>query len=122
VKARAAENARLLAELEAKKGELAAALDTRTATADILHAISRSPTDLQPVFDAIVASAVHLLHGFTGTLTRIEGDQIALAAMVATDESVDAMTRAAFPRLPDRGQGLDVYVHHPHRRAGPLTH
>jgi two-component system NtrC family sensor kinase len=36
------------------------ALEKQTATADILRVISESPTDVQPVFDAIVASLLQL--------------------------------------------------------------
>src|SRR5262245_27483862 len=50
----AIENVRLFKELEASNGELRTALDTQTATSEILRVISRSPTDVQPVFDAIV--------------------------------------------------------------------
>ncbi len=37
------------------------ALQRQTASADILRVISESPTDVQPVFDAIVTSAVRLI-------------------------------------------------------------
>jgi hypothetical protein len=46
----------------------------QTATSDILRVISQSQTDVQPVFDAIVASAVRLLRGSAGAVTRISGD------------------------------------------------
>jgi two-component system NtrC family sensor kinase len=59
----AIENVRLFKELEARNAELTTALDTQTATSDILRVISQSPTDVQPVFDAILASAVRLLGG-----------------------------------------------------------
>src|SRR5262249_54366596 len=76
----AIENARLLGELQASNQELTTALDTQTATSDILRVISRSQTDVQPVFEAILASAVRLLDASAGALTRVVGDQIELAA------------------------------------------
>src|SRR6185503_9431291 len=80
----AVENVRLFTELQASNHELTTALDTQTATSDILRVISRSQTNVQPVFDAIVASSVRLLGAYGGALTRIEGDQIELAALTST--------------------------------------
>ena len=57
----AIENVRLFTELEARNGELTEALGRQTATSEILGVISRSPTDVQPVFDSIVRSARLLL-------------------------------------------------------------
>jgi hypothetical protein len=54
----AVENVRLFKELEARNAELTESLDRQTATAEILRVISGSRTDVQPVFDAIVQSAV----------------------------------------------------------------
>src|SRR5262249_52564387 len=94
----ALENVRLFTELQTSNRELTSALDTQTATGDILRAISRSQTDVQPVFDAIVSSAVRLLGGYSSVLTRIDGDQIVLAALTSTDDAGDAATRALFPQ------------------------
>jgi GAF domain-containing protein/CheY-like chemotaxis protein len=94
----AIENVRLFKELEAKNRELTTALDTQTATSDILRVISRSQTDVQPVFDAIVASAVRLLRADSGALTRIAGEWVELAALTSTDDAGDAATRAGFPQ------------------------
>jgi signal transduction histidine kinase len=94
----AIENVRLFRELEERNRELTTALDTQTATSDILRVISHSQTDVQPVFDAIVNSAVRLLRARSGTLSRIVGDQIELAAHTSTDDAGDAATRAAFPQ------------------------
>ena len=94
----AIENVRLFTELQASNRELTTALDTQTATSDILRVISRSQTDVQPVFDAILASAVRLLGAHSGTLTRIAGEQIELAAITSTTDVADAFLRARFPQ------------------------
>jgi GAF domain-containing protein len=93
----AIENVRLFTELQASNRELTTALDTQTATSDILRVISRSQTDVQPVFDAIVASAVRLLQGYSAGLTRVVDDQIELVALTSTDDSGDTALRARFP-------------------------
>src|SRR5262249_26692672 len=72
----AIENVRLFTELQASNRELTTALDTQTATSDILRVISGSRMDVQPVFDAIVHSAVRLLRGYSGAMTRIVGSRL----------------------------------------------
>ena len=63
----AIQNARLFNETQE-------ALAHQTASADILRVISASPTDTQPVFDAIVDTAVKLLACDRATFSRVEGD------------------------------------------------
>jgi len=94
----AIENVRLFSELQSSNCELTTALDTQTATSDILRVISRSQTDVQPVFDAILQSAVRLLGGYSGTVTRVVGDQIEIAALTSTDATGDAAQRERYPQ------------------------
>ena len=93
----AIENVRLFTELQASNRELTTALDTQTATSDILRVISRSQTDVQPVFDAIVESAARLLGVHLISMTRVVGDQVDLAALTGPDVRGVAVVRAAFP-------------------------
>src|SRR5262245_13993848 len=91
----AIENVRLFTELQTSNRELTTALDTQTATSDILRVISRSQTDVQPVFDAIIGSAVRLLRADVSVLTRVAGNQLELAALTHTGG--DAAVRAVYP-------------------------
>ncbi|HKF67360.1 MAG TPA: GAF domain-containing protein, partial [Vicinamibacterales bacterium] len=93
----AIENVRLFNELQTSNRELTTALDKQTATSDILRVISRSQTDVQPVFDSIIASAVRLLRAYQGALTRVVGDHTELAAFTGTAGAGDSALRAAFP-------------------------
>ena len=49
--------------VEDRTRDLSEALEQQTATSEILRVISSSPTDIQPVFEAIVRSAVRLCGG-----------------------------------------------------------
>src|SRR5262245_12432413 len=82
------------------------ALEQQTATSEILRVISGSPTDLQPVFDTIIKSAVTLCNGVFGGLDRFDGDLIhSVATHNYTPEALDAVHRI-FPARPSRSLGV----------------
>jgi signal transduction histidine kinase len=92
----AIENSRLL-------NELRESLQQQTATADVLNVISRSPTHLKPVFNAIVENVVQLGDGVSGFIYQFDGDLIHLVAHggSVTDEGLRVFN-AAYPRKPSR--------------------
>ena len=76
----AIQNVRLFRELEARNRDLTETLEQQTATSEILRVISCSPTDVQPVFDAVVTSAARLCESFDSAMCRREGDRMLVVA------------------------------------------
>ena len=72
--------AALRAKVKRLTGALSEAHDQQTATAEILGVISSSPTDVQPVFDAIADSAMRLLAAWSTSVWRHEEGLIRLVA------------------------------------------
>ena len=79
----AIQNARLFNETQE-------ALSRQTASADILRVISQSPTDVQPVFDAIVFAGQRLMGCSHTALLRREGDQYVSMSRVKDGQQVAA--------------------------------
>ena len=73
----AIENVRLFKELQERNAELREALEHQTATSEVLGIISRSPTDVQPVLDAIVESAARVC-GIDDVVLRLQDGDITL--------------------------------------------
>ena len=90
----AIENVRLFKEIQERNAELREALEHQTATAEVLGIISRSPTDVQPVLDAIVESAARVC-GVDDVLLRLQEEN----AMVA---------RAHFGSMPSRRAEISI--------------
>ena len=57
-----------------RTAELAETLEQQTATAEILRVISSSPTDIQPVFDAVAERAARLCAAADAALRLVDGD------------------------------------------------
>jgi len=56
--------------------ELAEAQEQQAATAEILAAISSSPTDPRGAFEKIAASAAHLCDAYDAGIFKVEGDSL----------------------------------------------
>jgi GAF domain-containing protein len=72
-------------------------LERQTATAEILKVIASSPSDVQPVFDAIAESAKRLLGARSAIVRRVVGDSLELAAHTSTDPAGDQFARNQAP-------------------------
>jgi signal transduction histidine kinase/putative methionine-R-sulfoxide reductase with GAF domain len=70
--------------VEQRTAELSETLEQQTATGEILRVISSSPTDTQPVFDAIAESAAHLFDASDVIIRRVDGDAFRLVAHVGS--------------------------------------
>ena len=105
----AIENARLF-------NETREALERQTATAEILKVIASSPSDVQPVFDAIARSAMRLVGGQSCSVTRVVGDHLHLAALTSTGPNADDLVRSYYPMSLQEPQPMARVV----RAAKPL--
>jgi len=80
--------------------ELSEAFEQQAATAEILSVISRSPTDTQPVFDAIVQSGLKLFPNSLISVALRDGDTINAAAIAETDIARAEAWRRTISRTP----------------------
>src|SRR5438552_6891618 len=78
--------------------ELKEAREQQAATAEILKVIASSPSDVQPVFEAIASNANRLLGGFSGAVFRFVDGIQHLVAFTSTDTASDQALKASFPR------------------------
>ena len=104
----AIENARLFNETQE-------ALERQTATAEILRVISGSPTDVQPVLEAIAHSSNRLLDGLSTAVFLIVDDTLHLKAFTKISDEADHLLQAAFPAP------LDAYPGGAQIRAGSVA-
>src|SRR5262245_30294299 len=95
--------AEALGQLQTSNRERAEAQEQQAATAEILRVMSGSPTDVSPVFRAIVRSATRLCDATFGTVFRFDGDLITVAANQDLTPEEITVTNAVFPAPATRG-------------------
>jgi two-component system, NtrC family, sensor kinase len=89
----AIENARLHDEVHQRNREL-------EATSDVLRVISSSPTDIQPVFQAIADSAAHLCGAQYSFVYRYDGNDVHFVAHHGLPLVIENEIKQAFPMKP----------------------
>jgi transcriptional regulator with GAF, ATPase, and Fis domain len=96
----AIENARLLNELRQRTDDLTEALEQQTATSDVLQVISRSPSDLEPVFSTMLEKAVRICDADFGNIYRWDADALRLVATCNTPPAFADARRFSFSNRP----------------------
>jgi hypothetical protein len=93
----------LQAQLERRTIELDRALERQTATADILRVIASSPSDVQPVFEAIAESAARLCQAEFCNVFRFDGELIHFMHSYGYSREAIETLRHFYPMRPGRG-------------------
>jgi len=99
----AIENTRLL-------NELRESLEQQTATAEVLRIISSSPSELEPVFQAMLENATRLCEAKFGTLFLYDGNTFRVAAGVGTPPELAEFEKLRGPFQPELGGRLERMV------------
>ena len=86
----AIQNARLF-------NETKEALEQQTASAEILRTIASAHTDAQPVFQAIIDSALRLCDAVIGVTFLFDGERVNIAALAGFTPEAEAAYRGTFP-------------------------
>ncbi len=99
------------AEAATLRQQLVEAREHQAATSETLRIISRSPTDLQAVLDAIAAQAARLCHARLAAVTRVEEGGLRLAAYhgalpVSRTGEAGAAARTPVDRLSVNGRAI----------------
>jgi len=77
----AVENVRLFEQVEVRSRELSESLEQQTATSEVLGVNSASPSELEPVFQTMLANAARLCEASYGALWLREGEVFRAVAL-----------------------------------------
>ena len=86
-------------QLEARTRELAEAREQQRATSEVLQVISSLPTELEPVFQAMLANAVHVCEAKFGSLLLCDGDLLRRVAAYNVPPELVTALRKLSPRI-----------------------
>ncbi len=102
----AIENARLLNELRQRTTDLTEALEQQTATSEVLKVISGSPSDLRPVFEAMLDNATRICQASLGTMTLYENGGFRHVALHGAPAAYEELRAREPVIIPKAAQGL----------------
>src|SRR6516162_3172340 len=105
----AIENTRLFEAEQQRTRELTKSLEQQTATSEVLQVISSSPSELEPVFDSMLANAMRLCEATHANVWRFDGQQLHIAA-VRRDLAFVEWLRRHSPVPPMAGSAADRIV------------
>jgi GAF domain-containing protein len=102
----AIENARLLRELRESTDDLTESLEQQTATSEVLQVISKSPGELEPVFQAMLENAVRICGASIGILFRYaDGAYTATSLLGVAPAYAEYLNRGPIRPGPTTGLG-----------------
>ncbi len=90
----AIENVRLFQELQVRNRDLTESLEQQVATGEVLRVIAGSPTELQPVLDTVIESAVRLAGATQGHVRQYDGEFLQCVAHYNESPELIATLRA----------------------------
>ncbi len=94
--------------VDERTSELQSSLEQQTAISEILRVISSSPTDVQPVLDAVAERAAHLCESPFARVMLVDGDRLAPSAVYAmdTEEATPLVTPTLLKRTSINGRAV----------------
>ena len=94
--------AELERKVEALTAELTESLEYQTAISEVLRVISESQTDVTPVFEAIMESAMRLFGVSISAVFRYDGERVHLVATRGWSQAAIEDARRHYPGAPHR--------------------
>jgi two-component system, NtrC family, sensor kinase len=89
---------RVTEQLESRERDLIEALEQQTATSDVLNVIARSPVELPPVYEAILANTTRLCEANIASLFIYDGEVLRTAASYGTTQEFAEHLEHSRPR------------------------
>jgi GAF domain-containing protein/CheY-like chemotaxis protein len=104
----AIENVRLFNEIQERNAEISESLEYQTAISEVLRVIASSPTDIQPVLDAISENALKLCGANFSAVYNYDGKMLDMTALRNFTPQATEEIRREYPRPLTRDAGYSA--------------